>query len=365
FKAEMEPVSDLDGNYCTVLRVESMAADDLNLEEKVYKKEMIDNNACYFYISARESEITFTAPQYEPITVKPPDNKFMLGKVYYVRLKSVPAQNKDVQSRSMPVLISSNPDGARLILNGQEIGYTNKALPLQVGVYELVLVKDGYATLKKEISITGDKENIFQFSLVGSEEDRPQPAPPTPADEPSGDVVMWFDFESGNLDNWIKISGEWAIAGGQLLQNSNARPAMILTGNDPLDNYMIEADALFSSGRDGLYVIISGHLDSKRSLAWNIGGWNNTRTILLDFSNMARNRYKKIESTEARLTLDQGKWYKIKVVVKGTNVRCYLNKNLIINYTGPQVVQHNSGRIGFGSDRAQVIFDNVKVTRLP
>lgn len=364
FKAEMEPVSDLDGNYCAVLRVETKAADKLDLEQKVYKKEIISDKACYLYVSAREQEITFTAPGYDALTVQPPDGSFMLGKVYYTRLKSV-IKDKPAP-KAMPVLIGSKPTGARLILNGEEIGHTDKAFPLDSGTYQLILMKEGYETLHKKIEISENKENIFSFSLVALESDAPVPMPsPQPEEPPRGDVVMWYDFESGNLDNWIKLSGEWAIAGGQLLQNSNARPAMILTGNESLENFMIEADVLFSSGRDGLYIVIRSHLDSKRSLAWHIGGWSNTRTILLDFSDMARNRFQKINSTDARLSLEQGKWYKTKIVVNGTNVKCYLNKNLIIDYTGPQVVQYNSGRIGFGSYNAQALFDNVRVQRLP
>jgi len=358
FKAEAAPVMDLDGNYCTVLRVDGTLPPGFSLEEKVYKKEKTSSGEIYFYISAREKEVTFTAPGFSPLTVSPPDGSFVLGQVYYVRLKTIVSQ--PAEAAALPVLITSQPEGAKIILNRQPAGYTNAGFKLTPGNYEILLGKPGYEILAGTFEVKENQKNIFNFTLTPKTR---ATAPPAPA--PTGDVVIFDDFSDNNLDNWIKLSGEWMAAGGALMQSSHARPAIILTGNEKVDNYILELDAKKSSGTEGFFVIIGSKMDNKTALVWNVGGWNNQLSMLLSYKDMVRNRHDRLEPTKSRLKVEENKWYHVKVIVTGADIKCYLDNNLIIEYSDPEVAALSTGRIGVGTYNTKVYFDNVKLTRLP
>ncbi len=359
FKAEAAPVMDLDGNYCTVLRVDGNLPDGLSLEEKVYKKEKTSSGEMYFYISSREKEVTFTAPGFTPLTAPAPDGNFVLGQVYYVRLKTIISQ--PAEPVALPVLISSQPEGAKIILNRQPAGYTNASFKLSPGNYEILLGKPGYEILAGTFEVKGNQNNVFNFTLTP----KAHTNTPPPSPVPSGDVVIFDDFSDNNLDNWIKLSGEWIAAGGALMQSSHARPAVILTGNEKVDNYILELDAKKSSGYEGFYIIIGSKMDNKTCLTWNVGGWSNRVSVLLSYRNILRSSFDKIKATESSFTVEENKWYHVKVIVSGAHIKCYLDNNLIIEYSDPEVAALSTGRIGVGTYNTKVYFDNVKLTRLP
>lgn len=102
FQAEKDPVFDLDRNYCTVLRVETDVQNDLELSQKVYKKIVVKPGVYYFYISSRENQITFKAPNYNSHTVNVPKNGLSMGTVYYIRLESI--EEKVVPKKTVEVL---------------------------------------------------------------------------------------------------------------------------------------------------------------------------------------------------------------------------------------------------------------------
>ena len=164
FKAAQEPVADLDGNYCVVLRIDGNIPEGLALEEKVYKTEKTKSGEVYFYISARESQITLKAPGFNPLNAEAPDGEFILGKVYYLRLKAIISQSEE--AAALPVLIASQPEGAKIILNGNKMGQTNGKLRLAPGTYELLLGKPGYEILANMIEVKEDQKNIFSFSRL-------------------------------------------------------------------------------------------------------------------------------------------------------------------------------------------------------
>ena len=362
FKAAQEPVADLDGNYCAVLRIDGNIPKGLALEEKVYKTEKTKSGEIYFYISAREGQINLKAPGFSPLSVPAPDGEFILGKVYYLRLKTIISQSKE--AAALPVLIASQPKGAKIILNGTKMGQTNGKLRLAPGTYELLLGKPGYEILANMIEVKEDQKNIFSFALTpkGSTE---TPPPPPPADDPPGDVVIFDDFSDNNIDNWIKLSGDWVAAGGALMQSSHATPAVILTGNEKVDNYILELDAKKSSGREGFYIIIGSKMNNKTMLTWNVGGWNNEYSTLLSHSDILLNQHSEIKAARSRFAVEENKWYHVKIIIKGAHIQCYLNDNKMIDYSDPEVAALSTGRIGVGTFYTKAYFDNVKLTRLP
>ena len=82
FHAERNSVTDIDLEYCAALRVECDIPIDINLKQKVYKKDKIDSNSNYFFVSHKEKQITFSSPKYESLTVNVPTQGLKKGVVF-------------------------------------------------------------------------------------------------------------------------------------------------------------------------------------------------------------------------------------------------------------------------------------------
>lgn len=154
FHAEMNSVEDMDREYCTALKVELDTPIDLDLKQKVYKKEKINANSFYFFVTHKEQQITFTAPQYQPLTVNVPDEGLKKGVVYYVKLVTIP---------DVTVTLNVSPEPDRIILNDKIMQKNRfKAAP---GDYRLQIEKKGYETVDEQISI--DEQNSFFSYTLG------------------------------------------------------------------------------------------------------------------------------------------------------------------------------------------------------
>ncbi len=154
FKAEMEPITDMDMNYCSVLKVEVDRPIDLSLMQKVYKKENIDEDEFYFYVSSREDNITFQAPHFVPLTVDVPKGGLKIGTTYYVRL----ATYEDVD-----VTINVEPEEAQIMVNGLiwELP-KGKLIP---GEYVVFLLAEGYEEILDTVLVS-PTSTVFNYMMV-------------------------------------------------------------------------------------------------------------------------------------------------------------------------------------------------------
>ena len=64
------------------------------------------------------------------------------------------------------VTISSNPDGAKIYLDNNEKGITNKGMFLYPGAYNLKLSKSGYLDKEEKIEVIEGKENKFSYTFT-------------------------------------------------------------------------------------------------------------------------------------------------------------------------------------------------------
>jgi alpha-L-arabinofuranosidase len=82
------------------------------------------------------------------------------------------------------------------------------------------------------------------------------------------------------------------------------------------------------SGDEGFLIIFNAK--DPGNLIWlNIGGWGNTRTVMELMESEAKSELGPV----TEITVDTGKWYDIRVEVKGKQVKCYLDNKLIAEAT--------------------------------
>jgi alpha-L-arabinofuranosidase len=143
---------------------------------------------------------------------------------------------------------------------------------------------------------------------------------------PDGTVLFTSDF-SQNADGWKELGGgEWKVADGALQQSAQKEFVRALAGDRSWTDYTYEVKARKLAGAEGFLILFHINDDEDR-VWWNLGGWGNTR-----------------DAVEWGGTLDgvpgeieTGRWYDLKVVVKGQSVTCFLDGKQVHHIERPPV----------------------------
>ncbi len=137
-------------------------------------------------------------------------------------------------------------------------------------------------------------------------------------------IFLTNDF-SEDAPNWKVISGTWSLTYNQT--NTTVEPGMIVAGSSDWNNYTLELTAKKMSGSEGM-MIYFGFLDGDNSYDLNLGGWKNTLHAIQKNDNGSTS----LLASQAG-SIKAGQSYKIKVVVSGTNIKAYLDDQLLFDVT--------------------------------
>lgn|GEM_PF-5821496 len=109
--------------------------------------------------------------------------------------------------------------------------------------------------------------------------------------------------------------GNWSTANGILRQTGGGTPALATVGDPSWTNYTITLKARKTGGAEGFLIGFGMPNDSTTSW-WNIAGWNNTQSAIQapGFSMLTQSG-----------SVQTGRWYSVKIEVKGSDLRCYLD----------------------------------------
>ncbi|WP_193605190.1 alpha-L-arabinofuranosidase C-terminal domain-containing protein [Nocardioides dongkuii] len=145
----------------------------------------------------------------------------------------------------------------------------------------------------------------------------------------SGDVLFSDDFSSAA--QWSPQAGSWAVDGGRYVQSAtgvnDARSIITDAYGKDWSNYTLELKATKLAGAEGFMVGFAAG-GPNDYYWWNIGGWNNTRSVLQRANGGAANEVVALEGTG----VETGQTYDVKVVVDGTTIELYLDGELQLTY---------------------------------
>lgn len=138
----------------------------------------------------------------------------------------------------------------------------------------------------------------------------------------NGKTLYEFNPEHG-LEGWDEFGGEWSVTDGVLRQTSEAENVRLFTGELDWGDYTLTLRARKLAGAEGF--LVSFAVPNPRSTTWwNLGGWNNTEHGL-ELRGTAGERVR------GRIRTDR--WYNIRIEVQGASVSCYLDDELLQQYT--------------------------------
>jgi alpha-L-arabinofuranosidase len=114
------------------------------------------------------------------------------------------------------------------------------------------------------------------------------------------------------------------VRDGALRQTSNQTDCRALAGSRDWTDYTYRVKARKLSGAEGFLILF--HVEGPDDwIWWNVGGWGNTRTAIERVKFGAHHEI----GTAVPVTVETGRWYDVRIEVKGTSVRCYLDDKLI------------------------------------
>jgi TolB protein len=151
------------------------------------------------------------------------------------------------------------------------------------------------------------------------------------------------------------VSGDWVRLEERAFQQGDgkAAPTLLLFGRDEWADYRLRIKARITDGDGGLLVFFRYRDEGKR-LWWSLSSQKGVP------SGIGQDRWDHgviIPQTAVFQSIETRRWYEIFLLVRGRQVKGYLDGNLSMNYTLPDDGTHISGKLGLGTWRAVAEFE--------
>ncbi len=135
---------------------------------------------------------------------------------------------------------------------------------------------------------------------------------------PDGKVLFESDFSKGDEGWSFHGDGDWSVEDGSLKQGAVREFVRALAGDRSWGDYDLTLKAKKNGGAEGFLILFHIKGDEDRTW-WNVAGWNNTQHAVELGGTMDSERGE----------VETGRWYDIKVEVRGRAVKCYLDGKLV------------------------------------
>ena len=164
---------------------------------------------------------------------------------------------------------------------------------------------------------------------------------------------------------WRNVAdGKFKVADGKLRQTNSTTTAtttgtVAYYGSKSWNNYTYTVEATKLSGAEG-FLIPFVVQDKNEHYFWNIGGWNNTVSCLQQVSGGTKSD--QVAGTVKDCVIETGKTYTLKVVVTDTNVKCYIDDKLYIDYDFSTSAGYEAYQVVSRDDNGDIILKLVNIT---
>ncbi len=149
-------------------------------------------------------------------------------------------------------------------------------------------------------------------------------------DNATGDLLFSDDF--ADASQWASQAGSWAVTDGEYRQTStsvtDARSIITDAYARDWESYTLELDARKLAGSEGFLVGFAAE-GANDYFWWNLGGWNNSRTVLQKADGGSAGEVKAVEGH----TIETDRTYRLKVVVEGRDIQLFIDGELQMEYT--------------------------------
>lgn len=182
----------------------------------------------------------------------------------------------------------------------------------------------------------------------------------------TGELLGEQNFDTNTFaSEWLNVAdGKFKVTDGKLRQTNvttiaETTGSVAYYGGNDWNNYTYTVEATKLSGSEG-FLIPFVVRDKNEHYFWNIGGWNNTVSCLQQVSGGAKSG--QIADTVKKCNIKTGRTYTLKVTVTDTNVKCYIDDTLYIDYTFPITQSYEAYQVAGVDENGDIILKLVNVT---
>ncbi|NLK40759.1 MAG: DUF1080 domain-containing protein, partial [Planctomycetes bacterium] len=151
----------------------------------------------------------------------------------------------------------------------------------------------------------------------------------------------------------------WSIEGDELVQRSLASNVRLMFGDTGWTDYELTLEAKKTGGYEGFLVFFRAN--GNHYYFVNYGGWGNTLHGI-EKGNGDGTWSIFVDRVSGSVNTDQ--WYTIRVRCEGLRIRCWLDDNLIFNFSDRPGSPNLAGQAGVGTWQTQARYRNITVKSL-
>ena len=134
-----------------------------------------------------------------------------------------------------------------------------------------------------------------------------------------GDKVLFQSDFSQGTKGWRTLGGRWQTQDGALRQTAGGENIRAIAGDKAWKDYTYTLKARKLGGAEGFLILFNVQDDQAKSW-WNLGGWGNNRHAV---------ESEGVGDGGVDGRIETGRWYDIRIELKGSHIRCFLDGKLI------------------------------------
>jgi alpha-L-arabinofuranosidase len=135
-------------------------------------------------------------------------------------------------------------------------------------------------------------------------------------------TLLNSDFANG-APEWSGASHRWTVRDGAYQQTDPGAPASVFAGDASWSDYTLSLKARKLGGAEGFWIIVRQN-GPENYIVWNLGGLRNQSHILQFHLGQQDELLSQVPGT-----IDVGRWYDVKIELKGAKLDCYLDGKLV------------------------------------
>jgi alpha-L-arabinofuranosidase len=174
-----------------------------------------------------------------------------------------------------------------------------------------------------------------------------------------GKVLYQWDSAQGT-NGWKRFSGNWETVDGVLRQSARGTDRRLLVGESGWQDYTLSLKARKTGGAEGFLIMFHAR-DDQNWLWWNIGGWGNNRHAIEKCTQGAKSTL----GSDVAGRVETGRWYDVRIELKGPMIRCYLDDTLVHEVKDSTTLYPLHAVASRDSRSGEIIVKMVNVTDTP
>ena len=139
----------------------------------------------------------------------------------------------------------------------------------------------------------------------------------------AGATLMSSDLAATDEGWRAESAGKWLITEGAYRQSDSNAVSTAFAGDRGWADYTLSLKARKLDGAEG-FIIVVRNSGPGSQVQWNLGGWGNKQHGIQALSGGQARIVKQVPGT-----IETGRWYDIRIELKGERVDCYLDNQLV------------------------------------